>query len=159
MYIEQLALEIASWAREQKGVLWWKFFFDWRVDKLRDPRFVFPALASQLGELVQFEGRYKRALYEALKEDNKATLESLQSQFDRLICGPLLACRGGRPTLIVLDALDEYLFMDHAKEMLRILLQSSAALRSAGQNLRILHYKYAGGALSFHVQIAGRNLD
>ncbi|KAF9517546.1 hypothetical protein BS47DRAFT_1389797 [Hydnum rufescens UP504] len=90
---------------QQKAMLGASFFFS-RSDKpLRDSRLVVPTLAFQL---ARSDPAFNNVIVEALRQDPTLGDQELSSQFQALILTPLLKINPGhRPTLIVLDALDE----------------------------------------------------
>ncbi|KAF9505219.1 hypothetical protein BS47DRAFT_1374330 [Hydnum rufescens UP504] len=99
-----IAKTVAERAQE-KGMLGATFFFS-RSDKpLRDPGLVLPTLAFQL---AQSDSMLMEAIVDALKQDPGIGQRGLLSQLQGLILTPLLSISPHRrPTLLILDALDE----------------------------------------------------
>ena len=77
---------------------------------------IFPTLAFQL---AQKEPLFQRELLQVLKTDSDVGRESLCSQVEKLIVGPLKAT--SIPTLIIIDALDECKDEEPASAILSIL--------------------------------------
>jgi NACHT domain len=90
---------------QQNALLGASFFFSRSDGPLRDPRLIFPTLAFQL---AQSDSAFKNVIVEALRQDPTLGDKELSSQFQELILTPLLKINPlRRPTLIILDALDE----------------------------------------------------
>jgi NACHT domain len=99
-----IAKTVAERAQET-ALLGASFFFSRSDQPLRDPRLVFPTLAFQL---AQSNSAFKNVIVEALRQDPALGNKELSSQFQELILIPLLKINPHqRPTLIILDALDE----------------------------------------------------
>jgi AAA ATPase domain len=90
---------------EERGMLGASFFFS-RGDKpLSDPLLVFPTIAFQL---AHSDVEFKWVIVDAVQEDMTLGTKTLLPQLRELIITPLLKVNPNqRPTLIILDALDE----------------------------------------------------
>ncbi|KLO12430.1 hypothetical protein SCHPADRAFT_998163 [Schizopora paradoxa] len=125
-----VAKSVAEWALQEK-ILGANFFFSRDIAELSKPSLVFPTISF---ELSRFDAQFKRALYDVLAEDSRIPFLNLEQQFEKLICAPFAACRGKRPILIMLDALDEC--AEDTDILLRLLLKYKAE-GSEGPMLRI----------------------
>ena len=85
-----------------EGKLGASFFCSRDFDDRKNLQMIFPTLAFQLAR--QYSG-FQKELLEVLKKRPDVGHESLVSQMEKLIVGPLKATR--IPTLIIIDALDE----------------------------------------------------
>ncbi|KLO12427.1 hypothetical protein SCHPADRAFT_419928 [Schizopora paradoxa] len=125
-----IAKSVAEWALKEK-ILGANFFFARDIAELNGPSLVFSTLSY---ELSRFDAEFKRALYEVLYEDSRVPFSNLETQFEKLICRPFAACRGKRPILVMLDALDEC--AEDAGILLRLFLKYKAESAEV-PNLRI----------------------
>ena len=99
-----IAKTIAKQA-DDKNMLGGSFFFSRSDGPLRDPKLVFPTLAFQL---AQSDNAFKSVIGDAIQLDATLGDKELLSQLDGLILTPLGKLGSDkRPTLVVLDALDE----------------------------------------------------
>ncbi|KAF9515244.1 hypothetical protein BS47DRAFT_1391779 [Hydnum rufescens UP504] len=90
---------------DENGMLGGSFFFSRSDARLRDPQLVFPTLAFQL---AQSDHEFKNIIGQAIQQDATLGHKKPLAQFEGLILKPLGQLDSHRrPTLIVLDALDE----------------------------------------------------
>ena len=98
------------------GKLGASFFCSRDFEDRSNLQMIFPTLAFQLA--CQYP-RFRKELLKILKERPNVGHESLCSQMEKLIVGPLKAT--GIPTLIIIDALDECKDEEPASAILSIL--------------------------------------
>ena len=98
------------------GKLGASFFCSRDFEDRRDLRMIFPTLAFQLAHQYP---RFRKELLRVLRAHHNVERESLCSQMEKLIVGPLKVT--GIPTLIIIDALDECKEEEPASAILSVL--------------------------------------